>query len=299
MINPGVISLASLKNTENVEFPYRFEIEDNIGEAIHIHYKDIRLDLTVEEFRGLTDRLPDIINQIVSVDGFDCRDFDPVVLVGIAGLLPGLQTVEIRQIYLEDILVDTFDASGQPIYASIAHSRVFKALNGLNKENDGHTVQLNHFHGGQGDKISNQERVMYNLEHIREYGYPVDGELIGVDEQNHIWDGQHRAAALYYLYGNIEVPVRCLHYGATEEEQRALRRNTWQHEHDLYIEELRRQEEVLPCAKSSKTYCLKRLAKHIVWTTWHKSDKDRDGFMDTLREISNRLQNLERKVGDK
>lgn len=38
MSNPGVLSLASL---EAVGADYRFEIEDNIGEAIHIHYKDI------------------------------------------------------------------------------------------------------------------------------------------------------------------------------------------------------------------------------------------------------------------
>lgn len=47
MSNPGVLSLASLAP---VGADYRFEIEDNIGEAIHIHYKDIRLDLTVDEF---------------------------------------------------------------------------------------------------------------------------------------------------------------------------------------------------------------------------------------------------------
>lgn len=49
MINPGVISLASLQDFKNLCFPYRFEIEDNIGEAIHIHFKDIRLDLTTAE----------------------------------------------------------------------------------------------------------------------------------------------------------------------------------------------------------------------------------------------------------
>lgn len=57
MSNPGVLSLASL---EAVGADYRFEIEDNIGEAIHIHYKDIRLDAYCEAKR------PDLRSETVA-----------------------------------------------------------------------------------------------------------------------------------------------------------------------------------------------------------------------------------------
>ena len=50
MSNPGVIELF------NFAYRYRsgnhsFRIEDNIGEAIHLHLDNIRLDLSVKEFR--------------------------------------------------------------------------------------------------------------------------------------------------------------------------------------------------------------------------------------------------------
>ena len=72
MSNPAVLSLASLEKNE--EFNGRFEIEDNIGEAMHVHYKDIRLDLTVKEFYEIAGKMGTIIDELVTVDGFSCRD---------------------------------------------------------------------------------------------------------------------------------------------------------------------------------------------------------------------------------
>ena len=43
--NTGVILLAQRK----LNGTDRLDIEDNIGEGIHIHYKNLRLDYTVEE----------------------------------------------------------------------------------------------------------------------------------------------------------------------------------------------------------------------------------------------------------
>ncbi len=237
MINPGVITLASLNATERVCFPYRFEIEDNIGEAIHIHYKDIRLDLTTKEFETLALSMAEIIDRIVDVEGFACKDFDPVVLVGISGGLPKLKKIEYRDLFLEDIQVDTYDEDGNPIYAGLEYSRVVKALNGICRENDDHLVQLNHYKNGSVERMTNQERVLFNLERIRKYGYPVGNEYIGVDAQNRIWDGQHRAACLYYLYGNIKVRVRQLFYDDTDEYLRNIKSRQDDYEYELYIQE--------------------------------------------------------------
>ena len=48
--NTGVILLArrALSGTEQI-CHHRLDIEDNIGEGIHIHYRNLRLDYTVEE----------------------------------------------------------------------------------------------------------------------------------------------------------------------------------------------------------------------------------------------------------
>jgi len=36
------------------------KIEDNIGESIHIHYRNVRIDLTISEFVKLADELESI-----------------------------------------------------------------------------------------------------------------------------------------------------------------------------------------------------------------------------------------------
>lgn len=293
MINPGVILLASLNQTEKMKFPYRFEIEDNIGEAIHIHIKDIRLDLTVEEFEALADQMGDFINQMIEVPGFDYRDFAPVLLVGLSGSLPYLKKIEIEQIPLEDIMVDTYDAEGKPIFASIAHSRVFKALCGIMGENDRHTLQLNHRKSGSLDFMSNQERVLYILEQVRTQGYPVGNDYIGVDENYRIWDGQHRAACLYYLYGNIKVPVRRLYYGETAEYVRNEQRKAREEEYHLWQEEV---EECQTRGKKKSFPKLRNALKHISWCTWRKSDRDRDDIFQKLGEVSEKLGEVERKI---
>ena len=48
MSNPGVIVLHSA-NCRGTNFK-RFQVEDNIGESIHIHVDNMRFDFTIEEF---------------------------------------------------------------------------------------------------------------------------------------------------------------------------------------------------------------------------------------------------------
>ena len=48
MSNPGVIVLASVRNAgANIK---RLDIEDNIGESIHIHLNSFRFDFSVDIF---------------------------------------------------------------------------------------------------------------------------------------------------------------------------------------------------------------------------------------------------------
>ena len=100
MSNPGVISLAS-----NSKF--KLKIEDNIGEAIHLHYENIRLDLTVEEFEKLSGCMNTVINELVSVEGFSSYDINPKNLIEISAFLHKLLKVKKDELYLNDILVNS------------------------------------------------------------------------------------------------------------------------------------------------------------------------------------------------
>lgn len=213
MSNPAVIQLASLE--EITGFPYRFEIEDNIGEAIHIHYKDIRLDMTIKEFNEFADSVRKIFASMVEHEKFHIEDFDAGNLMWLAASLIDLEDIRTEEMYLEDILVDTYDEEGKVVYKPLPNSRVLKALNGDTAENDARR-QINYFHPNGWERQSNQERINYDLEQIKQYGYPVDGELIMLRGDNTIIDGQHRASCLYFLYGNIKVPVRKIYFKERE-----------------------------------------------------------------------------------
>lgn len=290
MINPGVITLASLQNIEYSNFPYRFDIEDNIGEAIHIHFKDVRLDLTVEEFCNLAEEMYGLIDDIVGVEGFSSRDFDPVILVGISSGLPKLKKIIYRKIHLEDIQVDTFDENGNPIFASLSQSRVFKSLNGIDDENDKHTIQFNYYQDNETEKVSNKDRVLYNLSMIKEHGYPHNNELIGIDSNNRIWDGQHRASCLYYLYGNIEVPVRELVYGETEEYER-IKKACIKEEYELYLQEVQSENSKVESNTEHISFWRRFLYKFL-WQTVNQAELSR-------HEMRVRLENIEKMIREK
>ena len=99
MSNPGVISLAA-----NPKF--KLKIEDNIAEAIHIHYENIRLDLTVEEFEKLAGCMNNVIDEIVSVEGFSSFNINPNDLIQIAEFLPKLLKTEKDEVFIDKLLVD-------------------------------------------------------------------------------------------------------------------------------------------------------------------------------------------------
>jgi len=40
--------------------PSLLKIEDNIGESIHIHYRDLRIDLTIQDFNTLAKKLDEL-----------------------------------------------------------------------------------------------------------------------------------------------------------------------------------------------------------------------------------------------
>jgi len=63
--NLGVITLFNEEvNNGPFKTDYRFTIEDNIGEGIHIHYKNMRLDFSVSDFLKLSDSCEKSVEQL-------------------------------------------------------------------------------------------------------------------------------------------------------------------------------------------------------------------------------------------
>ncbi|MGN0153440.1 MAG: hypothetical protein ACI4A3_03245 [Lachnospiraceae bacterium] len=180
----------------------RFWMDDNIGESVHIHLADFRMDLTVEELDKLSAELTDTVNQLVDIEGFDCNKMDPVFLsLLLAKKMKHLRSVQIDRVMLEDLIVNHRNRFGFLKYQKLSESRAVKALNGDNSENDG--SRRSH-HIGQ----TSRQRLDAMKDSISEHGYPYDGQYIVLyEDQMLIRDGQHRASCLYVSEGNIEIPV--------------------------------------------------------------------------------------------
>ena len=205
MSNPAVVRLTSTQVCGR-----EVKIEDNLGEAIHIHLGEIRVDLTVEEFEKLSQQCENILDQmdtLINTSLFSWRNLNPIFLQNPKNMdmLFRLKNAYITKVKVKDILVDSYVTlpfvGSVPAYRGIRHSRVVKALEGKNEDNEKYS-QLNNLF------TSNAKRLKENMDSIKTNGYPYNEEYIILNQDNMIIDGQHRAACLYYLFGSeYEIPV--------------------------------------------------------------------------------------------
>lgn len=196
MSNPAVINLIETKTSLGI-----FRIEDNIGEAIHLHLGDIRYDLTIEEFCRLSKDISEALTNFLNVEGFHTENFSGEFLFQIADILPELVSIKEDNVMLEDLQVDIKGKYGLDKMVKLPKSRVIRALKGDDKENN-QRDERNYY------SQKNNTRLQEMLNSIKIYGYPVNNnKVVLFNDENHIWDGQHRAGCLYYLNGNISIPV--------------------------------------------------------------------------------------------
>jgi hypothetical protein len=115
MSNPGVIVLVEkkLNSTEN------FRIEDNLGEAIHIHYANIRIDLSIKDLLYIADVAADSVNILLKESSFNINDYDINFLNEYAGILSDLVSVEHISIPVSTVRFRARNWLGLPITQNI------------------------------------------------------------------------------------------------------------------------------------------------------------------------------------
>lgn len=196
MSNPAVTKLAELTIGSS-----KIWFDDNIGESIHFHLGDFRLDFTIDEFRGLSEQLYLVLEEMYPIPGLDLRKLSPNYLQQVIEYFPKLMKVEMDEVFLEDLQVSKEASMGTPRTVSLVHSRGVRALRGDTREND-KPRESHHVNQTSAQRLDNVMRL------IRENGYPFDDKYVMLfNDELVIRDGQHRASCLYYLYGNIKIPV--------------------------------------------------------------------------------------------
>ncbi len=202
MSNPGVIELISGDMSIG-----SIRIEDNIGESIHIHIGELRIDMTISELMSLAKEMKKALNAIIDVKGFDSNMFDALFLFQISDFLVDLERVEKKEVQIRELYTGVFKPFGGVEYRKICESRVTKALNGDECE-DNKAIQINAI------GMTNNDRTKAIYKSVKENGYPYNNKYAVIfGDSQFIRDGQHRLSAVCVINGeDKKVPVLCLHF---------------------------------------------------------------------------------------
>jgi hypothetical protein len=197
MSNPAVITLDNASSRKG-KFK-RFVIEDNIGESIHLHIDNMRVDFTINEFLEFSKMIKESLKVLDLLQGYELEIFDEYFLKECSNYLPNLKSIKIEEVKLSELkcivhsnyrsdlnLLKLVPVSGTPAY---------KYLQGDKKEFLNYD-QFNYL------SMNNEKRLLETLESVKENRYPFEDKYIVLfNGQNIIRDGQHRAAILAHLYG--------------------------------------------------------------------------------------------------
>lgn len=108
---------------------------------------------------------------------------------------------------IEYVMIDDLYVKHQGKESKIIDTAYFKVLNKNKKINIPTVFNTNHI------KVSNYKRIHDVIYMIKKYKYPYNNQYIIVyNNEFEIRDGQHRAASLRYLYGNIKIPIMRIYF---------------------------------------------------------------------------------------
>lgn len=213
MSNPAVYLLAEVKiRGKNIR------IEDNLGESIHIHIGDFRFSVSVMEFDKIVCSVLEAADQLLRLKGFSLEAFDKGSMDwDWLSRYDKIKKIEKKEICLKDLYTVGYKGNSKFVQiVPISESRFVKALNGDEKE----LWQWNETNMYGSDNGGRLEAV---LDLVKTKGYPFANKLIMTNQFSQIYDGDHRAACLYFLKGGeYKIPVLELEFEdqLTVEEQK-------------------------------------------------------------------------------
>lgn len=194
MINPGVITLSTKKISGT-----RCVIEDNIGECIHFHMGNIRLDLSIIEFSEITNILIEAVKDLIGDFSKELFEYDSIFLNYISEHLLDLKEIKDDFIDLESIVVFTRVSKREFGWSYLPKSIMVKALNGdcpdyYSFEQNNRPFQTNR------DRLTSASNYVKQSSNI--------GQIVLLNSGGIILDGQHRCSCLYNSCGNLKIPIK-------------------------------------------------------------------------------------------
>lgn len=200
---PGISIVLREDTIEEISLAIKY---DGIN-SIKVLANGLIIYMDQHQFLTMIDDLYNAMNNLVSRLDFDARNYDPAFLnVMLAKELPYFCGEKIVDMYLDELLVPHVPYQpGVPETVSLNECVRVNSLRG--------NVDIDFFNrrGSNHYKQSNSMRLNSVLDMVIKRGYPYNNEYITIFSTcNLVVDGWHRASCLYYLYGNIRVPVKVI-----------------------------------------------------------------------------------------
>ncbi len=124
MSNPGVLTLTQKTISANK----KFRVEDNLGESIHFHYNDIRIDLTIKELLYLSEICDEVIYELVMAKGFSLDEYDGEFLNKYSQCFIDLESVEEDKVLAGDLYYRTKNFLHLPVRRKMTTKRAEKLV---------------------------------------------------------------------------------------------------------------------------------------------------------------------------
>lgn len=216
MSNPAVITLAN--GSGKIRNLKRLCVEDNIGESIHLHVDNVRVDFTIKNFLAFSRIIRASLEELGIFKKYQLQNLDPHFLFEMSHLIKDIRSIEIKNYVLADlkslVRVRVPKIGHVMMPRRINYSPAYQYLKGLDASFEQYAQ---HNYPGQ-DNVS---RLKNLRDSVRQNGYPYkSNHIVLFGDQKLIRDGQHRAAILAAEGGlDQEVPVMVIHF----------RGNRWRH----------------------------------------------------------------------
>jgi hypothetical protein len=139
MSNPGVILLAEKRLSDDMVF----RVEDNLGEAIHLHYSKIRVDLSIKQFLYIADAVAESINILLNKTGFHLEDYDINFLNEFSWCFSNLLKVEKLAVCVDSLRLRSRNYFGLPVTKSIKQYNNANLIDGNFQDSTGSVVLFN------------------------------------------------------------------------------------------------------------------------------------------------------------
>ena len=194
MSNPGVILLASKKYLgKNIN---RLDVEDNIGESIHIHINNIRIDLSIKEFLDFEKKISQSFFELAKFNGYNFDNYDLLFLFKLSSKIHLISSIYKEEKTIDDlkcIIYKYFYGFHFPFVTKITNTPHYKFLK--NSSSDLLNYDQDSYYG-----VSNQDRILNLLKIIKKNkNFISENPIILFPGGGHIRDGLHRASILTYL----------------------------------------------------------------------------------------------------